>query len=312
MNSGTPETLQLIFPSFILATVLFGVTLLQTYQYFLHYRQDRNMRKFVVIMACVLDSIHFLCSVTMLYPPASTRIRYANKIPLWSLKIMGTAKTLLVVLIHSYHRFMIWTLADKVAVKQKVSRLLKSFSAVTFFYAMVVAVAFIAYLGQTPNISNFPLGFQYLIYIGYGWAAAIDCSIAAAMSILLLLSRPSSPEFGDKRSHKVTMYLIYYLIGSGLLTAACSLLVMGLYWWNPSSVLYLAGEFLASRIYANSILALFNSKSRMQQVLNSSLEFRVSTALFFGDNANSLLERRGSQKALDSGELGKRSRRGTI
>ncbi|KDR68622.1 hypothetical protein GALMADRAFT_256906 [Galerina marginata CBS 339.88] len=310
MDSLQPGLLRLMFPSFILASIFFGITVLQTYQCLLHCKLLSKVGV-VAIVVCILDGVHFLSSVTMIYPPSVSEARFADEIALWSLKVMGTSKALLVVVTQSYYLYLLRILVEKVPVGQVISRAMKSLSAATFLYALSVAVVFIATLGKTTTISNFSSAFQYLIYIGPVSAAAIDCTIAVAISFVLVYTEPDAI-VGNKGTHQVVIHLIFQLIGAGILTAASCLAIMGLYWLSPSSVLYLTVEFFAPRLYSNSILALFNAKARLNRKLNAYPELRSYSAVFFGENQDIHLQADDEQLAYNVSELGRGSRRGTI
>ncbi|KDR68626.1 hypothetical protein GALMADRAFT_283049 [Galerina marginata CBS 339.88] len=286
MDSPQPELLRSTFPSFILAAIFFGVTVLQTYQCLLQPKLQ-NKVGLVAIVVCFLDGVHFVCSVAMIYPPSVYQDRYGDEVALWSLKAMGTAKVLLMVVIQSYYLHLIRDFAQKVLVRREVSRAVKSFTAATFFYAISVAVANGLDRGKATTISNFSLAFQYLIYIGYASAAAIDCSIAVIMSIFLLLAAPDA-NFAQKGTRQVVMHLIFHFVGAGILTVASSLATMGLHWSNPSSVLYLTVEFIAPRLYSNSILALFNARARLNRKFDAFPELRSYSTVFFGENQDIL------------------------
>ncbi|KAF5350489.1 hypothetical protein D9756_008717 [Leucocoprinus leucothites] len=55
------------FIGFIVGTVLFGVTLLQAYQYYLRYPKDSVACKLKVLVVCALDSLHFILGANIVY-----------------------------------------------------------------------------------------------------------------------------------------------------------------------------------------------------------------------------------------------------
>ncbi|KDR65876.1 hypothetical protein GALMADRAFT_148360 [Galerina marginata CBS 339.88] len=158
--------------------------------------------------------------------------------------------------------------------------------------------------GATTTISNFSSVFQYLIYIGLVSAAAIDCTLAVAISFVLLYAEQDA-NVGDKRTHQIIMHLIFQLIGAGMLTAASCLAIMGLYWSNPSSMVYLTVTFFSPRLYSNSILALFNAKARLNRKLNAYPELRSYSTIFFGETQGILLQANDEQLAYDVSEVRK-------
>ncbi|KAF8872667.1 hypothetical protein CPB84DRAFT_1799046, partial [Gymnopilus junonius] len=95
--------------------------------------------------------------------------------------------------------------------------------------------------------------------------------------------------------HTVNFLIIF--LATGLLTAVTAVLSVAMYVANPSSVVYLAIEFSAPRLYANSILALFNSKSRLKVKMDSesTTNIHIPSIWIFGDDSPSP-----SQLASDS------------
>jgi len=79
---------------------------------------------------------------------------------------------------------------------------------------------------------------------------------------------------------------VFFFVGTGLLTAVASVLTMILYVRHPTTVFYLASVFPMPRLYANSILAMFNAKSRLKKNMEGSQELRISSFIFFGDLEN--------------------------
>ncbi|PPQ93600.1 hypothetical protein CVT25_005480 [Psilocybe cyanescens] len=56
--------------------------------------------------------------------------------------------------------------------------------------------------------------------------------------------------------------------------------------FDPMSKRYMAIEFILPCVYANSILAIFNAKSRLKKQVEASAEFHLSRSIIFGDVGN--------------------------
>ncbi|KDR71921.1 hypothetical protein GALMADRAFT_143678 [Galerina marginata CBS 339.88] len=265
---------------FVIKSVLFGMTILQAYQYFMNYVNDSRTRKLTIVAVCSLECIHFAFSSKMMYSSLLPSSKDASTNIVWCMKVLTTVKTMLMLLVQSFYLYLVWILADNMTLKRELVRLLRSISVLTFFFTVGVGVAFLAYLEQTGNIFNFSMAFEHVIYISVGSAAAVDCVISAIMSFVLF---NAASRTGGKRSGNVVNDLVLFFVGTGMLNAISKILIIALYASNPSSVLYLAVQFSIPSLYANSILALFNAKSRLKEKMDASVELRVSSALFFGD-----------------------------
>ncbi|KAF8964386.1 hypothetical protein BDZ97DRAFT_904463 [Flammula alnicola] len=115
-------------------------------------------------------------------------------------------------------------------------------------------------------------------FIGFGSTALIDCAIAATMSFLLFKTSSGN----SKKSRSVVRFLVMFFIGTGLLTAMAAIATIA-YVSRPSTVLYLGIEFSVPRLYANSILAMFNSKERLLKKMQATTELQLSSKLLFDD-----------------------------
>ncbi|KAF5329826.1 hypothetical protein D9619_009059 [Psilocybe cf. subviscida] len=132
------------------------------------------------------------------------------------------------------------------------------------------------YRQKIQVIHSFAAGFEYIIFLGFGTTALVDCSIAAAMCLILYKSNA-----GTAKSESVLESLIQYFIGSGLLTSFASILCIVLYIAQPDTLLYLGMEFSVTRLYANSLLAISNGRSNLRKKLDEDMSLRIPCGVFF-------------------------------
>ncbi|KAF9554331.1 hypothetical protein CPC08DRAFT_766789 [Agrocybe pediades] len=276
MDLDSSVNLRAPFLGFAAGAVLLGVTILQAWQYYINYWHDSKSRKIIIGLVCLLDGLHFAFSSTMMYSTFTSTQKYADPNVVWSLKALATVKVLLMVLVQGYYLHLIWVLAGSLVMKMELS-----FSVFAFAYALGIAATFLTFLERISNVSDFPISFERMIYIGFGSSAMIDCGISIIMSLILFKNSTSI----SKRSNGVVTYMVVFFAATGVLTALAAIATVGLYTANRSSVLYLGIEFSVSRLYANSILALFNAKSSFKKRLEGSGDFYIPSALVFGDNA---------------------------
>ncbi|KAF8970832.1 hypothetical protein BDZ97DRAFT_1788921 [Flammula alnicola] len=278
-RSTPPQVLGAPFLGFMLGSILFGVALLQTYQYFLHYVQDSRWRKTLIAVICGLDSTHLVFSAIMMYSSFSSPSGFSNDNYLWTLKGFATSKALLIVLVQGYYLLVIWRFARNITLDRVVSKVIQFLSVLVFLYATGVAIAFLTYLEQVKSFYSFSVSFQNMIFIGFGSTVLIDCTIAATMSFLLFKTSSGN----SKKSRSVIRFLVMFFIGTGLLTAIAAIATIAVYVSRPSTVLYLGIEFSVPRLYANSILVMFNSKERLRKKMQATTELQLSSKLLFED-----------------------------
>ncbi|TFK37447.1 hypothetical protein BDQ12DRAFT_736291 [Crucibulum laeve] len=148
--------------------------------------------------------------------------------------------------------------------------------------AVAVGVVFLFHLQHVNVVLNFAVGFEYVIYMGFGTTAVIDSSIALAMCIILCKSRA-----GSGRTDDVVSRIIRYFVGSGLVTSLASILCLILYVARPDTLLYLSMEFSISRLYANSFLSICNDRRRRLDMLDAPrVESHMSSDIYFAEPSN--------------------------
>ncbi|KAJ3515210.1 hypothetical protein NLJ89_g1910 [Agrocybe chaxingu] len=242
-------TLGAAFFGFCAGAILFGITLRQAYQYYTTNLHDSIVRKLIIAIVCLLDASHLVFSMYMVYSFIIQLLGYseAEVKVLWSLKALATTQTILIVFVQGYYLSQIWRF-------------------------------FLSQLQKVVDILSFSSGFEYVVYLGFGTTALIDCAIAVAMCLLLHKSSA-----GTLRSETVLESLIQYFIGTGLLTSFAAIMVIVLYIARPRTLLYLGMEFSVTRLYANSILAMFNARQRLRGRFDESIEIKLPSNVFFGE-----------------------------
>ncbi|KAF8154278.1 hypothetical protein B0H34DRAFT_83797 [Crassisporium funariophilum] len=161
---------------------------------------------------------------------------------------------------------------------RRFSHVVQSFVIFIALFAIAVAAIFLYELQKITRIVGFTLNFEYIVYLGFGATALIDCAIAAAMCMILHKSSG-----GTRRSETVLETLIQYFIGTGLLTSFAAIMVIILYVASPNTLLYLGMEFSVTRLYANSILAMFNARQHLRDRMNQSIAITLPTNVLFGE-----------------------------
>ncbi|KAF8175554.1 hypothetical protein BJ912DRAFT_32705 [Pholiota molesta] len=288
MTTDTPsimeeENIGALFLGFSVGAILFGAALLQTYQYFMTYTRDSKHRKIMIVAVLILDTLHLVFSAIMMYMSIQRPLSFMDDSLLWTLKGFATIKALLIVLVQSYYLSIIWQFARSIPLSIFMSNVIQGVSIVLFIYAIATGIAFLVYLEQDGRFFNFSNTFQTMIYVAFGSTAVIDSTIAGTLSFLLWNTSPG----GRAKSRNVIKFLVLFFIGTGLLTAIMAITTIAVYATRPSTVLYLAIEFAVPRLYANSILAMFNSKARLQKRMQATTELRLSSMLLFHNTAES-------------------------
>lgn len=281
--SGVAATLGPAFAGYTIGAVLFGVTLLQAYHYFLTSGGSRS-QKITVMIILLLDTIHFAFAIHMFFSYLLLQPRECLGTPdyhwvVWSLKAMGDVQVIFIIYVQALYLYKIWIYSRNVLLTPRFRRFLKGWVVLLSILAIGVGILFLYELQKIKVIQKFETEFEYAIIIGFGTVCFIDLGIAVAMCLMLYYT---SSGIG-KRSNMIVTQLIQYIVGTGLLTSLSALMCMVLYIANPTSLLYLGVEYSNTRLYAISVLALYNSQSRLRDSWNEPRDLKGSSLIHFAD-----------------------------
>ncbi|TFK32884.1 hypothetical protein BDQ12DRAFT_728293 [Crucibulum laeve] len=281
LEAGVHNSIGVVFFGFTASVVLYGITVLQAYQYFMNSPNDSKKQKASAIGVCMLDTIHVAFSIRMMYsfliqhsmdPEAAARI-------VWSLKGQGTTQVLFIVIVQFYYLQKIWKyITHNAMFSTRFVRVVQLGAIFMGSLAVAIATDFIFHLQGINAVLSFAVGFEYVIYMGFGATALIDSSIALAMCIILHMSR-----VGSGRTDDVVSRIIRYFLSNSLASILCLIL----YVTRPDTLLYLAMQYSISRLYANSFLAMCNDRHHRLDMLNApTVGPHMGSDLCFADPEN--------------------------
>jgi len=100
----------------------------------------------------------------------------------------------------------------------------------------------------------------WMTYSAFGSAAAVD-SILAATTIYYLRRSRGEFEATNSRISK----LVFWTLSTGVITSVCSLAALISYALFPHKFYFLAIEFLLTKLYMNSLLAMLNARRSIRE-----------------------------------------------
>ncbi|KAF9264543.1 hypothetical protein L218DRAFT_925860 [Marasmius fiardii PR-910] len=262
------NTLGAAFLGCVGSGILFGITCLQGYLYYHRYPKDSLLHKIAVAALWVLDAIHLALTIHAVYfylvqnfghPEAFTNI-------VWSLKLQVSFNVTIILIVQSLYAYRVWLLGGY------------HHGVLGYLVALVVAAGFavgilLAYAVYTVDTFAALEHVSWAINSSLASSTAIDFTMAAAMCYYL--SRSMS--LGESGLNSRISTVMQYTLGSGLLTSACSLSTLFTYNLMPNNFIFLSLEFLLTRLYVGSFLAMLNARQRPQP--ESSHKTTTSTAL---------------------------------
>ncbi|KAF9459532.1 hypothetical protein BDZ94DRAFT_1300501 [Collybia nuda] len=248
------NTIGAAFLGTVAAAILFGVTNIQVYLYFQNYPQDWRVQKISVFTLWILDIIHLSLTVAAVYHYLidSFGIPEALGLVIWSFKLQIAVNVIIVVLVQTLYAVRVWKLGRHY---QRIWPVIVAI-VVASGYAIGIILAV-----KTYNISTFVEleGMAWVVYASFTSSTVIDVVIATAMCFYLIRSRSGFAGTNNKIIIIVRMTLI-----SGFLTSACSLAALIAYAAMPNNLVFLGIEFLLTKLYINSFLAMLNARQSVR------------------------------------------------
>ncbi|KAJ7589048.1 hypothetical protein C8J56DRAFT_30161 [Mycena floridula] len=246
------NTLGAAFIGGILASILYGVTCVQTFIFFNSGRNQRLYLKGVVLTLWSLDTIHLICVCHALYWYLITN--FLNAFVLEKLAwYRGWCPS------HAHERYncpevvftyRVWILSGK-------SRLLT--------YPLILMIFLVQLDGLASGIKALMsptfvvlAEFTWVLYVGFILSVVADWAIAMVLCYYLYRSRS-----GIKSTDSLISVLMAYTINIGLLTSVCFLACFITYAVMKNYV-FLALYFPISKLYVNSLLATLNARESLQ------------------------------------------------
>jgi hypothetical protein len=249
------NTVGAVFIGIAVASFIFGVTTLQAYTYYHRYPNDSLLHKLSVAVLWTLDSFHLILCTHAIYTYIVTE--FGNIAALtticWSLRLQVAVNVVIVLMVHTLYAHRVWLLGGY----------LHGFlgylvaAAVAGGFGIGIVLTYKIYTVKTFLDLN---DIAWAINASLGTSTAIDFVIAGTMCYYLRKSKGIETTLNSRISR-----LMQYTLGSGLFTSACSLSAMFSYILMPNTFIVVALEFLLTKLYVCSFLAMLNSRQRTRK-----------------------------------------------
>ncbi|EIW63549.1 uncharacterized protein TRAVEDRAFT_43835 [Trametes versicolor FP-101664 SS1] len=231
-----------------LGIMLYGLTIHQTYRYFRLYSRDPRPLKLFVLLIVTLETLHTVIWMIACYhflitdyfkPSAITAGQWTDKVNV----ILTNTASLVCQCFYARRVYLLHTKTRWVVALASVSML------ATFGFGISGCVK-----AFELSLVDFPR-FSWLISGAYGCALATDTLLTGALIHVLLHSRT-----GFKSTDSLIDTLILYSINTGLLTGITGLLTFVFALILPGNYIYAGLSIVNLKLYANSVLAILNSR----------------------------------------------------
>ncbi|KAF4588727.1 hypothetical protein EYR40_010281 [Pleurotus pulmonarius] len=246
-------------------TRLYGITILQAYQYFLKYPNDTKVQKGWVVLLFLLDTANLVFGIHAMYFYLIFRFGDLSSLQtlIWSIRPFGIAHVLVIWIVQSLYLWRIWRLTNSLRLPTWVVRV------VMLGVAVIVVVGLAAGVLELEKLQSLliPPSFAWVIlFPGCLVPLLLDMTIAATMFFLLWSQKVDLPS----RMDRVVAMLVTYIVGTGVLTSVMKLAYLLIFSARPDTLLFLCVEFSGTRLYVNSYYALLNARKSLRNELDPS------------------------------------------
>ncbi|KAI0325099.1 hypothetical protein GY45DRAFT_1375029 [Cubamyces sp. BRFM 1775] len=229
--------------------ILYGLTSHQTYRYFRLYPNDVPIIKALVIVLMSLETFHTALCIHMCYYYLTTN--YFNPLALlsgvWSLRLLPVVTGTVIFVCHGFYARRVYLIGG----------LYRPLVVVIAGFMLGELAFVIAATTESFVQATFAAWERYTWLISAGFGCAVGADLVLTTSLILVLHRSRT---GFKSTDSMIDILIIYTINTGLLTGIFSLLSLIFAVVEPSNLIYVALNMVSTRSYANSVLAVLNSR----------------------------------------------------
>ncbi|KAH9975187.1 hypothetical protein BJV74DRAFT_181642 [Russula compacta] len=259
-NSASPavnigSTYGASFLGLIFSSVLYGVTIVQSWNYYWHGARNRDsmIMKGFILLLLVLDTVQTAFHIYVLYWYLIQNFADVNNldINMWAMEAQVSINYNIAFLIQLFYARRLYLTSHSIAVPVIIAGL------TVFGFGLGIAFTI-----REPVLKRFsryrPL--IWLISAGLGGGALVDILIAISMCWCLYHKRTGYP-----RTDSMIMTLMIYCINTGLLTSVLATASLISFAISPTTVIAQAFYGPLGKCYVNSLLALLNNRESIRE-----------------------------------------------
>ncbi|CAA7262348.1 unnamed protein product [Cyclocybe aegerita] len=268
-NVTLGNTIGASFLGTVAASILYGITALQIYLYYITYPKDWRFQKVAVGILAGLDTIHLGLTIHAVYHYVITEFGNlaAQQFVVWSFKLQIAVNVVIVLMVQSLYTLRVWKLGRHHSRVWPI--IVIALVGAGYIIGIYLAV-------ETYRLNTFAdlKGMNWVVYASFSSATSVDIAIATAIVYYLRAARTS---FAGTNNRIIS--IMRYVLISGFLTSACSLTALITYAALPNTLVFLGVEFLLTKLYINSYIAMLNARTSVRDTESSSANVSVSKIL---------------------------------
>ncbi|KAJ8503530.1 hypothetical protein ONZ45_g10787 [Pleurotus djamor] len=250
-----------LFFGFSLSTTLYGILVIQTYVYFLTYKRDKLWLRLLVLYLFLMETAMTIyngvvvCGITT---DLSVVGRFKDSGVDPSEKMMSNNTIFTVLLSTPVQLFLAWRI--RIMDAPKITSILIILLSFTSFGGGIATSILVPRSDQVMDMSNastVPRSASSPPFVWLGASALADLFITGTLVYTLHAKRT-----GIKATDDILQNIIKITIETGMLTFVCTIVEAALFASSVPEPLYLIPDMMISKLYANSMIATLNARSR--------------------------------------------------
>ncbi|KAH8994619.1 hypothetical protein EDB92DRAFT_2102582 [Lactarius akahatsu] len=238
------------FVGLLVSTILFGLTIAQTWFYFWNYRhRDSKLLKFFVAFLTVIDTLHTITCAYVIYWYLILNFGNVESLrdSIWAMDLQAIFNVIIGSSVQLYYARRVYVVSRSI--------ILLILIVVVIAVGSGTAVYLIAEQLALKRFSAVH-SFVWPSYITVGAVALSDGLVATSMCWSLYRRRT-----GFAETDSIILTLMAYSINTGLLTSLIGITAVVCFVALPTTLVWLALSFVLSKCYVNSLLAMLNSRN---------------------------------------------------
>ncbi|KAH9848451.1 hypothetical protein C2E23DRAFT_844084 [Lenzites betulinus] len=252
-------TLELTYGAYLIGTflslMLYGISLHQFYRYIRLYPTDAPFIRTVLFIVMSLETMQIAMLMHTCYWALVTHyldfVAIGNGV--WTLQVAPTISAVITLAAQTFF-------ARRVALvgfRYKVTAIIAGFCLIVF---LGIAIALTIVSVHLDNLQNFGPTTEWLFGTGLWFATAADILLSCAIIIALRRSRET---YGPRGAEGNVDRFILFFVNTGFMTGIFNLIPTILAVVKPKWLVWAAASYVATRLYANTLLAVLNSRQLM-------------------------------------------------
>ncbi|OSC99556.1 hypothetical protein PYCCODRAFT_809452 [Trametes coccinea BRFM310] len=234
----------------VIGMMLYGLTVHQGYRYFKLYPKDRVYLKILVSVIFLLETVHTVVWMYIGYHYlVSESFNVAGSVYChWTIRSTFIITSMAVLSCEMFYCFRVYLIGGRY--KWLVIPAVATMTA-GFTFGMIAGIKAFIFVRELTDLHRI----SWLVSVAYGLVVATDVILTGSLVFVLYQSRTSS-----KRTNSILDTLIVYTINTALLTSIVSVLAFAFGLVIPGNLIYASVSIIGVKLYANSVLALLNSR----------------------------------------------------